>query len=84
LPLPRLSLPAFSKALTPPRDFCLPWDHRYALRPAGKPACRIRPISLRSPLPSSCGLPAADHRSRIATFPEACCVPVFRQDFPGR
>jgi hypothetical protein len=40
------------------------------VQPTG-PACRPRPISLRSPLPSSCGLPAADHRSRFATLPLA-------------
>jgi len=34
---------------------------------------RIRPISSRSPLPVLFLGLAADHRSWIATFPEACC-----------
>jgi hypothetical protein len=39
----------------------------------GQPAFRTRPISVRSPLPVSITrISAADHRSRSATFPEAC------------
>ena len=40
-----------------------------------RPAFRTRPISVRSPPPqtSELDLPTADHRSRFATFPEACC-----------
>ena len=34
---------------------------------------RIRPISSRSPLPVLMKVWAADHRSRSATFPPACC-----------
>ena len=38
-----------------------------------RPAFRTRPISLRSPQPVSiASVSAADHRSRSATFPEAC------------
>ncbi len=40
---------------------------------ACRSACRIRPISLRSPPPVSMKVWAADHRSRSATFPPACC-----------
>ena len=41
---------------------------------AHRPAFRIRPISSRSPPPFSiASVSAADHRSRSATFPEACC-----------
>jgi hypothetical protein len=47
------------------------------VQPTG-PTCRSRPISLRSPPPSSFGLPAADHRSRFATLPEACCSQLSR------
>ena len=53
------------------------------LRPSGskrstafaacRSAFRIRPISLRSPLPVLMKVSAADHRSRSATFPPACC-----------
>ena len=40
-----------------------------------RPAFRFRPISVRSPQPqtSELDLLATDHRSRSATFPEACC-----------
>ena len=41
---------------------------------ARQSAFRLRPISLRSPQPSSITrLSTTDHRSRPATFPEACC-----------
>ena len=46
---------------------------------AFRPAFRTRPISLRSPPPvsiyclTSTSVSAADHRSRSATFSEACC-----------
>jgi hypothetical protein len=41
--------------------------------PIDGPACRSRPIPFRSPPPSSFGLPAADHRSGVATFPSFSC-----------
>ena len=40
---------------------------------ACRSAWRIRPISLRSPLPFLFQVWATDHRSRLATFPPACC-----------
>ena len=38
-----------------------------------RPAFRIRPISVRSPQPVLFLVVAMDQRSRLATFPEACC-----------
>ena len=40
---------------------------------ATRPAFRLRPISSRSPKPVLFLGSASDHRSRFATFPEACC-----------
>ena len=40
---------------------------------ACRPAFRIRPISSRSPPPFLFQSAATDHRSWLATFPEACC-----------
>jgi len=40
---------------------------------AARPTCRIRPIPSRSPQPVLSLVVAADHRSWVATFPEACC-----------
>ena len=39
----------------------------------GKPTFRIRPIALRSPHPLYFVVAVADHRSGLATFPEARC-----------
>jgi hypothetical protein len=52
LPRPRSLLPICPKTFTPLRGFYPPRDQRSICRPTGKPACRIRPISLRSPQPT--------------------------------
>ena len=74
LPLPRPVRPAASPASTPLRDFYIPPDQSVQpdLLPAGPPS-----ESARSPFAPRCRslllVAAADHRSRFATFPEACC-----------
>jgi hypothetical protein len=69
---PRLAAPPAS---TPLRDFCLPRDQsvQQVLLPASPPSG-----SARSPLAPRrrylfTRVTAADHRSRSATLPEACC-----------
>jgi hypothetical protein len=64
-----------SPSLHSPLGSLLPFGSK---RSAGSAARRLtfrtRPISLRSPQPLSiASVSAADHRSRSATFPEACC-----------
>jgi hypothetical protein len=61
-----------SRRLDSPLGFFAPQDQRVNAGPPCGPANRPRPIPHRSPPPSPCELPAADHRSGIATLPEAC------------
>ena len=71
-PAPRMARPAS----TPLRDFCLPKDQsvRLARSPGGPPSDSARsPFAPRSLQTSKLDFLAADHRSRSATFPEACC-----------
>ena len=73
-PVPHRSLPALPKTFTPLRGFCPPRDQRsISVRPVSPPAESARsPFAPRSPLCNQTSM-AADHRSRSATFPEACC-----------
>ena len=49
------------------------WIKAFCLVAADQSAFRLRPISSRSPLPFLLLGKEADHRSRPATFSEACC-----------
>ena len=71
-PAPRMARPAS----TPLRDFCPPKDQsvRLARSPGGPPSDSARsPFAPRSLKTSKLDFLATDHRSRSATFPEACC-----------
>jgi hypothetical protein len=66
--------PAAPAISTPLRDFCLPRDQsvQSLLLPAGPPDESARfPLAPRRPFLVKVG--AADHRSRSASFPPACC-----------
>src|SRR5215469_7524964 len=59
---------------TPLQGFCPLRIKAFNYVSADWPAFRFRPISSRSPNPALLlGFPSKDHRSRSATFPEACC-----------
>jgi hypothetical protein len=75
LQLPQPAWPAAGSSLHSPSGFLRPsGSKRSAESAACQPAFRVRPISVRSPPPSSITrFSAADHRSRSATFSEACC-----------
>ncbi len=72
LPLPGSACRA--RCLHSPPGLLLPsGSKRSTAFAACRSACRIRPISFRSPPPVLMKVWAADHRSRSATFPPACC-----------
>ena len=58
---------------SPPGNLLPSGSERSVGLAVNRPAFRTRPISLRSPQPVSItSVSATDHRSRSATFPEAC------------